>query len=661
MHGIKKQQLIFLIVFFILEILTLKAAAAEVFTTDVLKVHEIYGDRFRLPDRDAVISRWNQKSKESFDRCMKQAEYKIYWSCSHHYTTGSEPVSGTWYTNGEPDSVHYNLARYSVSSEYPGREIDIEGQLRVITYWFCPDNFNRIRVEENGKHRTYECQQVAPMCEPPTRFNTKTGLCEKECPIDKPWDSSARDCIAPPEPENCSNEAGNPINFFNGHKLQRETVFEAEGDFPLTFTWFYNSFGNQKKSGAGFSIGEAFLNNDEPTPKIQTVLHTEPEVMGRLPRISLPLGKKNAMERQLEVGVGNYFASVNNNWRHNHSLFLAHYTLPERETERVTERVIAYRPNGKDLHFKNENGIFVAEANRDWRVKKALDENGKFTGWELKSSEYTETYDSNGRILRVENQQGQGITYTYNEVVAGPSVYTITDDNGNSMNLIWSGPRNLLAISRNDGSTYRFGYTNSDLLQSITFPDNDNSKRIFRYEDSRFPNALTGVTDEAGNVYSTFTYDDQGRAIRTEHNGGAESVDVEYVDKNTRRLTNALDKKTTYNYSDVHGVKRITSVEGEASANCAAANMNYSYDANGFVASETDWEGNTTTYTRDNLGRELTRTEAAGTPEAKVITTEWHDTLNLPKKVITFEGITEYTYDTEGRLLSKKVTPAEDS
>ncbi|MFS1524431.1 DUF6531 domain-containing protein [Microbulbifer sp. 2304DJ12-6] len=659
MHGIKKQQLIFLIAFFILEILTLKAAAAEVFITEALKIYEL---KDRYTDRETAISRWEQKSKETFDRCMKVGEYEGYWGCHHTYSIGSAPAPDTGYTNEEPDAVHYPIEHFWNNKNFSGHQIFTEdgGYLRVITRWFCPDNFIHIG-ETNGKHRTYECQQAAPMCEPPTIFNTKTGLCEKECPIDKPWDSSARDCIAPPEPENCSNEVGNPINFFNGHKLQRETVFEAEGDFPLTFTWFYNSFGNHKKSGAGFSIGEAFLNNDEPTPKIQTVLHTEPEVMGRLPRISLPLGKKNAMERQLEVGVGDYFASVKNNWRHNHSLFLAHYTLLDSETERVTERVIAYRPNGKDLHFKNENGIFVAEANRDWRVKKVLDENGKFIGWELKSSEYTETYDSNGRILRVENQQDQGITYTYNEVVAGLNVYSIADDNGNSMNLIWSGSGNLLAIRRNDGSTYWFGYTNSDLLQSITFPDNDNSKRIFRYEDSRFPNALTGVTDEAGNVYSTFTYDDQGRAIRTEHNGGAESVDVEYVDKNTRRLTSALGKKTTYNYSDVHGVKRITSVEGEASANCAAANMNYSYDANGFVANETDWEGNTTTYTRDNLGRELTRTEAAGTPEAKVITTEWHDTLNLPKKVTTSEGITEYTYDTEGRLLSKKVTPVEGS
>ncbi|WP_444930499.1 hypothetical protein ACJJIF_01545 [Microbulbifer sp. SSSA002] len=388
-----------------------------------------------------------------------------------------------------------------------------------------------------------------------------------------------------------------------------------------------------EKSGAGYTINFVYPG--------ETVTYAEAPVEESEYTFSLPLD---------EDSVSEYTGSATDNWRHNHSYFLAYYILPDGETERV----IAYRPDGSDLHFSDEDGTFIGEANRDWRIAKELDESGELSGWKLEIGGRIETYDTAGRVLRVENQQGEGISYTYDD--SGVYQSAIADDNGNSVDLTWSDGK-LIQITRNDGSVYKFAYADDDLLKTITFPGDENPQRTFRYEDDRFPNALTGVTDEAGKVYSTFTYDDQGRAIRTEHSDGAESIDVEYIDDYTRRTTNALDKQTTYNYTEIDGVKRITSVDGEASANCAAANKGYTYDANGFVASETDWEGNTTTYTRDNLGRELTRTEGLGAAESKVVVTEWHDSFNVPVKISTSEDVVEFAYDSSGHLLSKKITP----
>ncbi|WP_308366721.1 MULTISPECIES: hypothetical protein [unclassified Microbulbifer] len=445
--------------------------------------------------------------------------------------------------------------------------------------------------------------------------------------------------MAPPEPQSCSNQtggpsnlAGNPINFFSGHKMQREVVSEGRGDFPLTFSWLYNSFGNHQKSGAGYRVGAGVVG--------ETMVHTEQPLPAGEQPISLPLDKDPAQE---------YTGGSTEHWRHNHSYFLAYYTLPDG----TTQRLIAYRPNGSDLHFVDESGVFVALANRNWRATKDLGENQQHTGWTLEVDGRIEKYDTTGRILRVENEQAQGITYTYNG--SGTQQETIADDNGNSITLAYTDSK-LTQITRNDGAVYQFVYNGNGLLQSIAFPGSESPQRVFRYEDARFPYALTGVTDEAGKVFSTFVYDEQGRAIRSEHNGGSESVDVEYVDENTRRLTNALGKQTTYHYSDANGFQRITSVDGEASANCAAANKGYTYDANGFIASETDWEGNTTTYVRDNLGREVRRIEAADTPEARMITTEWHSEFNVATKVTMPESVTDYSYDSSGRVLGKQVT-----
>lgn len=150
-------------------------------------------------------------------------------------------------------------------------------------------------------------------------------------------------------------------------------------------------------------------------------------------------------------------------------------------------------------------------------------------------------------------------------------------------------------------------------------------------------------------------------APTSEHSGGAEKVIFDYthiddaVDPRTT-TTNVLGKQTTYHFADVYGARKVTQVEGHASANCLAANKNYSYDANGFLASKTDWKGNTTTYVRNTKGQELSRTEAFGTPDARTITTEWHATFNLRTKVTAPDRETIYTYDANGNLLSQQTT-----
>ncbi|AQQ69428.1 hypothetical protein Mag101_06640 [Microbulbifer agarilyticus] len=209
--------------------------------------------------------------------------------------------------------------------------------------------------------------------------------------------------------------------------------------------------------------------------------------------------------------------------------------------------------------------------------------------------------------------------------------------------------------------TYEYTTSSSNLV-SYVFSD-DEPIFEYRYENSKYPTALTEIRDGGGILLESYTYNSAGLVVSSELAGGAERVEVDYsivggyVDSATIR--NALGRTSTYKF-DAVGVNNssvIVKVSGHESANCAAANMAYSYDANGFIASETDWEGNVTAYSRDSLGRELSRTEAYGTPEARTITTEWHVTLNVPVKVTSPEQIIENTYDAGGRLLDRKVTP----
>ncbi|HFT7998616.1 TPA: RHS repeat protein, partial [Pseudomonas aeruginosa] len=48
--------------------------------------------------------------------------------------------------------------------------------------------------------------------------------------------------------------------------------------------------------------------------------------------------------------------------------------------------------------------------------------------------------------------------------------------------------------------------------------------------------------------------------------------------------------------------------------------------------------------------------EAAGTPQARTVTTDWHPTLFLPVQVSEPGRITRYQYDAEGRKTGEAVT-----
>lgn len=210
------------------------------------------------------------------------------------------------------------------------------------------------------------------------------------------------------------------------------------------------------------------------------------------------------------------------------------------------------------------------------------------------------------------------------------------------------------------GIEISYSYDDDNRLTSVSYPDG--ATRKYHYNEAAhtsntdLPYALTGISDvdTTGNEtrYDTYSYDAQGRAVSSQHAGGADLTALTYNTDGTTTVTNALGKQSTYHFNVIHGVYKITQVEGHPSQGCAGANKFYTYDANGFMLSKTDWNGNITTYSRDAKGRELSRTEASGTAQARTITTVWHSDFRLPTKVTEPGKITDYTYDAQSRLLS---------
>ncbi|MDG9926508.1 MULTISPECIES: DUF6531 domain-containing protein [unclassified Pseudomonas] len=177
----------------------------------------------------------------------------------------------------------------------------------------------------------------------------------------------------------------------------------------------------------------------------------------------------------------------------------------------------------------------------------------------------------------------------------------------------------------------------------------------FLYENAAFPSALTGMVDPRGVRYATWHYDSQGRAISSEHAGQADRGEIAYNQDGTVSVTNELGKVAVYQLQTIGGVRHITSIQGEPSANCPSSNSSFTYDNRGLLKTRTDNKGILTTYFYNDHGLEVSRTEAAGTPQARTVTTEWHPSLFLPVVVTEPSRIIRYQYDNQGRQLSRTI------
>ena len=205
---------------------------------------------------------------------------------------------------------------------------------------------------------------------------------------------------------------------------------------------------------------------------------------------------------------------------------------------------------------------------------------------------------------------------------------------GSSFNILWGVPEHLVRATR-------------------TAADGTVTSEQYHYEDSRYRNAMTGVTDAKGVRYVSWSYDSRGRANSSELASGVDRYEILYEktanDDNKRTVTNPLGKQTIY---DLPGNKmRITQVSDLAGNETPAASMSYGYSGDAYT-NQTDKEGRQTTYIRDEIGRITSQTNAVGLPEQTTTATEWHALYNSPTRTEEPGLTTDYTYNTAGNLLT---------
>jgi hypothetical protein len=420
----------------------------------------------------------------------------------------------------------------------------------------------------------------------------------KECPAGETYDASLKRCI---EKDKNTCTAGNPIDISSGVKIQEEL------DYSINFR------------------------------------HSSIQV-------------KRFYKPSIAIYLRDYLVSRRGadwNFSYTDRLF---YSVSEFDPySEQGKHIYIFNPESKgfryfytndDVTWKNKNGNFD-------RLDK-IEENGSVL-WRYRGSNNTaKFFNLDGRLVRVEDPSVGVLHFEYdNSSVTGSEIMNIKI--GDFSLLSYEFTQELLRRVRNSSGEIvaSYYYDASRNLSKVEY--SEGKKKIFDYVDIGFLKLLSKITDERDVPYATWTYDEQGRAISSEHAGGAEKTLLTFNADGSTTVTNALNKQTIYRFADIAGARRVTKVEGQPTANCVGANQDYTYTPEGWIASKTDWKGIKTTFTYNTVGQEVSRTEAFGTPEARTVTTEWHPTLFVKTKIIEPEIETVYTYDVNGRLLNQTV------
>jgi YD repeat-containing protein len=314
------------------------------------------------------------------------------------------------------------------------------------------------------------------------------------------------------------------------------------------------------------------------------------------------------------------------------------------------------RKDGQGLTFAGAPGsnIWLATSTDiTGQLTSTRDLNGAISGWQYRTlDDQVEQYDAGGRLVRLASRAGLAHTVSYTDTEV-----TVTHGLGGSVVYQLDAQGRITSAADPAGNSYGYRYNSDGMLERVVYPG-ASGEQFYHYEDPTFPDLLTGITDATGNRFATWRYDNKRRAISSEHAGGADLTRFDYTFTDDplypqTTVTNALGKRTTYHYVRVNGARKVFYVSGHASENCVAANQRYNFDANAFIASYKDWNGNLTTFTRDNRGRELTRTEAVGTADERQVITRWHAELNLPEVIVEPGRSTYYNYDDVGNEISR--------
>jgi len=332
-------------------------------------------------------------------------------------------------------------------------------------------------------------------------------------------------------------------------------------------------------------------------------------------------------------------------WSHNHDWHLSFIKAG------TTSRVSITTPEGYQRFFYGDlnGGAWTATNTADTLVH-----NGD-ASWTYGQGDDDSSFifNAEGKLVSAATRNGRITSYTYN---GEGRLATISNYFGRMVSLVYNSAGQLAGITTPDLRAVAYTYDGAGRLSSVIYPDA--KTRAFAYENATFPYALTGIFDEVGARWGTFTYDNSGRAIGSELAAGAERYQVSYYNASlgVAYITDPLNTTRTYNYTTYNGKTTVTSgshVPNDGSSGTQSREVSQK----GLILSEYQFGGGTNKITWDEARRLPTSVSYVyNTADAKTVATQWHPTFSLPTLVTEAGRTTAYAYDALGNRVSKTIT-----
>lgn len=384
---------------------------------------------------------------------------------------------------------------------------------------------------------------------------------------------------------------GNPISLFDGSKHQRETDHAVPGS-ELVLNRSYDS------ANADFNVGLGQGWHHSYSVALFDAGHGAREIVqsnGSRLRFE-PDGQHEDGHELLRSGAMNE----------------GHLLL-------VDDEHLWHLPDGRRLRFR---GSFLVEI--DWPDQRHL-------SLMYRDKKLASVTDETGRVLRFRYTPGRRGLDGFESARHRPQ------------------PGTLHEVTLPDGQVIGYDYDERKNLTRVRYPDG--TAREYHYEDTVWPNHLTGLTERTGVRIASWAYDEFGRARLSEHAGGTKRVTLEHPDEQQvldgerveTRVTDSLGQVSTYVWRRpaVGGDPQLLSSSGPGCATCPPTGIAYTYDDAGRLESQrttglgTAIDSGQVDYRWDEQGRiaEIRRTDPSGVSRL-VERTEYDGTDLVPRNLV---------------------------
>jgi hypothetical protein len=275
-------------------------------------------------------------------------------------------------------------------------------------------------------------------------------------------------------------------------------------------------------------------------------------------------------------------------------------------------------------------------------------------------------FGADGRMLSSTGVDGKQLIFTYADGTTGPGGAVASDSGATPLAVpagtllrvdSWTG-RSIRYQRRKSGQASAMtidpagiavGYEVDDsfeLVRKVNFADG--TARSYHYGESAFSEALTGISrhDASGNVVraSTYRYDGDGRATSTESSSARNKFDFSWTRQSASvvdtTIVDPLGTPSQVRYAEIANAWKQVWSSQAAGAGCNASSQATSYDANGNVESDDDFNGNRVCKAHDQVRNlESVRVEGLATTAScsaatsagasvpsggRKISTQWH-------------------------------------